>query len=647
MKGLRSVFIKVLFAIICLLLLAACANSGVSPLSSVPPSEASAPASPPDLSGPGLTVDQKVEKLLAAMTLDEKVGQMIQPSREVAGPDEVAKYFLGSVLSGGGSFPGGNSKEDWIGMCTAYQDAAKSTRLGIPVIYGIDAVHGHNTVYGAVVFPQNIGLGAANDPQLMKEIGAVTASEMLTSGVNWNFGPCIAVCRDERWGRSYESYSERPDIVSRLCVPYIQALQQDQKITACAKHYVGDGGTTFGTGDRGYLIDQGDTQLSEADLRGIHLPGYEAAVKAGVKTVMASFSSWNGVNMHQNKYLIQEVLKDELGFKGFVVSDWEGLHHIAANSFSKCIVLCINAGVDMLMEPSTELSAYSKGAVYHWKTAIGLIKDAVKKGQISQARLDDAVGRILRVKFEMGLFENPLGDRSLAAKDFGEEKNRQVAQKAVRESLVLLKNKNAVLPLKKNAKIFVTGPACNDVGAQCGGWTRSWQGGLDEKGDKWMKGTTILEGLQGIAKANGGVVITDPAQAKKADVAVVVVGEGPYAEGPGDDATLDLYSGMALPGNREALAQAKDSGLPVVAILVSGRPRIVTEEIKDWDAFVAAWLPGTEGAAVADVLYGDYDFTGKLSFTWPQSVDQLPLNVDDMGGKTPLFPFGFGLKMKQ
>lgn len=647
MRSHRSALIKLLFGIIALFLIAGCANTGAVQSPEASPSFASPLGSPFDLKDTSLTIDQKVEKLLSVMTLDEKVGQMVQPSRDVVSPAEVQHNMLGSVLSGGGSFPGGNSKEDWIGMCTAYQDAAKSTRLGIPIMYGIDAVHGHNTVYGAVVFPQNIGLGAANDPQLMTEIGNVTAQEMLTSGVNWDFGPCIAVSQDERWGRTYESYSESPDIVSRLCAPYIQALQADQKITACAKHYVGDGGTTFGTGDSGYLIDQGDTRVSEADLRRIHLPGYEAAVKAGVKTVMASFSSWNGVNMHQNKYLIQQVLKDELGFKGFVVSDWEGLHHVGASSFAESTVMCVNAGVDMLMEPGGELTAYTKGYNYHWKQVLEILKNAVIKGQISQERLDDAVGRILRVKFEMGLFESPLGNRALAAQDFGEEQNRQVAQKAVRESMVLLKNEGNVLPLKKSAKIFVTGPACNNIGVQCGGWTRTWQGGVDLDGEKWMKGTTILEGFQKIAQAHGGAIITDPAQAKKADVAVVVIGENPYAEGPGDEKSLDLYSGMALQGNKEALEQARATGLPVVTILVSGRPRIVTDELKDWDAFVAAWLPGTEGAAVADVLYGDYDFTGKLSFTWPASMDQIPINVDDMGGKTPLFPFGFGLKMKQ
>ncbi|MDP4182170.1 MAG: glycoside hydrolase family 3 protein [Bacillota bacterium] len=575
------------------------------------------------------SIENRLNSLMESMTLDEKAGQMLQ-SEMNATPDDVKKYSLGSVFSGADSYPGDNKKEDWIDMCKKYQDAAMSTRLGIPIMFGIDAIHGHNAVNGTVIFPHNIGLGAAGDTELMSEIAGVTASEMIATGVNWDFGPCIAVARDERWGRTLESYSEDPKLVSKLLVPFIKTMQDKYGITATAKHYAADGGTGWNTEYN--HIDRLDANISEEELRKIHIAGYEKAVKAGVKTVMVSFSSWNGVCNHENKYLIQDVLKGELGFKGFVVSDYEGIHMIMKDNLYDQVVAAVNAGIDMLMEPM------------HWKETIDAIKEAVNKGDIKEERINDAVRRILRVKLEMGLFEKPLGNQNLAAKELGSSKNREIAKKAVRESLVLLKNKNNILPLKKGAKIFVTGPAADNVGIQCGGWTVSWQGGMDNNGIKWTQGSTILEGFKKIAEKNGGTIITDEKEAKNADVAVVVIGEKPYAEYEGDDGDLGLYNGLALDGNQKALETAKATGLPVVTILVSGRPRIVTDEIKDWDAFVAAWLPGSEGDAVAEVLYGKYPFTGKLSFTWPADVKQLPINVGDKSGKIPLFPYGFGLK---
>lgn len=580
---------------------------------------------------PNISVDEKVSALINEMTLEEKIGQMIQAERNTASPNEVKNYYLGSILSGGGSAPGKNTQEDWIKMCTQYQEAAMSTRLGIPIIYGVDAVHGHNTIPDAVIFPHNIGLGAAANPVLMADIARVTAAEMIATGVNWNFSPCIAVARDQRWGRTYESFSENPSLVSKLSVPYIKAMQDEYKITVTAKHYVADGGTKWGTGDSEFVIDQGDAQISEEELRKIHLPVYEEAVKAGVKTVMASFSSWNGVKLHENKYLIEDVLKGELGFKGFVISDYEAVHQLSGQDLYSQLVASVNAGVDMFMEPQ------------HWRETIQNIRKAVDNGDIKEERIDDAVARILKVKVEMDLFNNPTGDHKLAASKLGDEKNREIAKKAVRQSLVLLKNENNVLPLKKKAKIFVTGPAANDVGIQCGGWTKTWQGDKDGS-SKWVNGSTILEGFKRIAGANGGTIITDPEDIKSASVAVVVLGEKPYAEGKGDDEKLDLYSGMALSGNKEALDQAKAAGIPVVVILVSGRPRIVTYEIGSWNAFIAAWLPGSEGDAVADVLYGDYEFSGKLPFTWPASSDKIPVK---QGDKSSLFPYGFGLKMTE
>jgi len=576
-----------------------------------------------------LSVDEKVSSLIEIMTLEEKVGQMVQPDRSSASPNDVKKYFIGSILSGGGNAPRPNTKDSWLKMCEDYQEAAMSTRLGIPIIYGVDAVHGHNTLPDAVIFPHNIGLGAAANPELAAEIARVTAAEMIATGVNWNFAPCVAVARDQRWGRTYESFSENPELVNMLSVPYIKAMQDEYKIATSAKHYLADGGTTWGTGEGDHLIDQGDAQISEEELRNIHLPMYEEAVKAGVKTVMVSFSSWNGVKNHENKYLIRDMLKGELGFEGFVVSDYEAVHQLSSKDFYSQLVSAVNAGVDMFMEPM------------HWKKCTKNIKKAVENGDITEETIDDAVSRILKVKFEMNLFSNPVGNRELAADTLGNNENREIAKKAVRESLVLLKNERSVLPLRKNSKIFVSGPASNNVGIQCGGWTKTWQGGQDSS-SKWVNGSTILDGFKKIANENGGTIYTDPQDIYKANVAVIVIGEKPYAEFEGDEEKLDLYSGQALKGNKEALDNAQKAGIPVVVILVSGRPRIVSEEIEDWDAFVAAWLPGSEGDAVADVLYGDYDFNGKLPFTWPSDTDNLK-----PGDKSCLFPYGFGLKMNE
>ncbi|ODM27818.1 glycoside hydrolase family 3 protein [Acetivibrio mesophilus] len=570
-------------------------------------------------------INEKTENLINQMTLDEKVGQMIQAGRNTALPQDVKKYFIGSILSGGGSAPGTNTQKDWIKMCEDYQNAATSTRLGIPIIYGVDAVHGHNTLPEAIIFPHNIGLGAAANPELMSDIASVTAAEMIATGVTWTFAPCVAVAKDIRWGRTYESFGQDPELINMLLVPYIKTMQDKFQIATSAKHYLADGATKWGTGDSGFLIDQGDAQISEEELREIYLPAYEEAVKAGVKTVMVSFSSWNGVKNHENKYLIQDILKGELGFEGFVITDYEATHQLSGQDFYHQLVDSVNAGIDMFMEPD------------HWKETIDNIKLAVEQGDITEERINDAVRRILKVKIEMGLFENPTGNKQLAAAKLGDDKNREIAKEAVRQSLVLLKNENNILPLDKSAKIFVSGPAADNIGMQCGGWTKTWQGGL---GDNWVNGSTILDGFKKIAEASGGAIITDPNDIKSADVAVIVIGEKPYAEGRGDDGELDLYSGQAHPGNRKALEQLQGAGIPVVVILVSGRPRIVTNEIANWDAFVAAWLPGSEGDAVADVLYGDYEFKGKLPFAWPASIDNLPIREGD---DTNLFPFGFGL----
>jgi beta-glucosidase len=561
-----------------------------------------------------LPVETRVEDLISRMTLDEKIGQMTQCSSD-AFPATVATYFIGSVLCGGHQGPGGNnSATEWADLYDSYQDAALSTRLGIPIIYGIDAVHGHNKVRDAVVFPHNIGLGAANDPNLMERVGAVTAKEVAATGIDWTFGPCLAVVRDERWGRTYEGFAEDPQIHNNIVDAYIRGLQgidanmQGEKIVACAKHYIGDGGTTGGQ-------NAGNTECNEAFLRAIHLPPYQRALEAGVGTFMTSFSSWNGTKCVYHDWLITDLLKNELGFDGFVVSDWED---IGSNSTN--VKNAINAGVDMSMAPST------------WSSFINTLRNLANSSQVPQSRIDDAVRRIFRIKFRAGLFEHPYTDRTLLS-SFGSPEHRAVAREAVRKSLVLLKDENDVLPIDKNADVFVAGSSANSLIRQCGGWTIGWQSMPSESS---TSGTTILQGIQMLS--TGSVTVsTNGSGAAGHDVAIVVVGEAPYAEGAGDSSDLHLSSTDVNTINR-----VRNSGVPYVIVLVSGRPMIITDEIADADGFVAAWLPGTEGQGVADVLFGDYGFTGKLPCSWPRDMSQIPINVGDLN-YDPLFPFGFGI----
>lgn len=569
-----------------------------------------------------------IDDLLAEMTLEEKIGQMLQAERVSASPSLVTKYALGSILSGGGSVPGDGGQEAWLSMMQKYQDAAAQTRLGIPVLYGVDAVHGHNNAAGAVIFPHNIGLGAANDPAMMAQIGDATAREVTATGVRWNFAPVVAPVGDIRWGRTYEGFSQDPARVAALSIPYITG-HEAFGVVACAKHFIADGATIWGTGDHGYHIDQGDARMSEETLRSVYLPLYKQAVDAGVKTVMVSFSSWNGVKHHGNQYLITDVLKGELGFEGFVVTDWEALHQVEADGLHDQVVKVINAGVDMLMEPD------------HWPACLTEIRTAVDAGEIPQARIDDAVRRILRVKLSIGLLKHPLGPASGTQATLGDDSVRALAREAAAKSLVLLKNDQGMLPLAKDAKLLVLGPAADDLGVQCGGWTREWQGGRDRANMPWVQGTTILEGLRAVAESSGGRIVTDPAEADGAAAVLVVLGERPYAEGQGDDGTLTLYEGTALPENRAALEAAEATGLPVITVLVSGRPRLVTEELNNWSAFVAAWLPGSEGAGVADVLYGDKPFTGTLPYTWPKTLAQADTKVSATDVGEPLFPLGY------
>ncbi|MGD0654711.1 MAG: glycoside hydrolase family 3 N-terminal domain-containing protein [Thermoguttaceae bacterium] len=587
-------------------------------------------------SGPGKNVpasndaaiEAKIDSLLRTMTLDEKIGQMTEVDLgAIKDKSDIQKYFIGSVLSGGDSDPPDNSPQTWAKTYDELQSWALKTRLKIPLIYGIDAVHGHNNVLGAVIFPHNVGLGATRNPELVEKAARITALEVSGTGINWTFAPCIAVARNIRWGRTYESFGETPELAESLGAAAVRGFQGKNladpgSIVACAKHYMGDGGTTNGK-------DQGNTQCDEATLRKIHLPGYVAAVKAGAGTIMASFSSWNGKKMHGNKYLLTDVLKNELAFKGFLVSDWAGIDQLSPD-FKTAVEQSINAGMDMAMVPN------GPGGKNNYIEFIGLLKELAAEDKVPQSRIDDAVRRILRVKFKTRLFEKPFTDPSLTA-SIGSAEHRQVARDCVRQSLVLLKNENHVLPLAKNLKhLVVAGKAADDLGMQCGGWTIRWQGRTGKVTDG---GTTILAAIrQAVAPGTEVIFSADGENAQGADAAIVVVGESPYAEGNGDRKDLGLAK-----KDIDLVKKVKQSGVPVITVLLSGRPMILGPALDNSDAFIAAWLPGTEGQGVADVLFGDYKPTGKLPHTWPKSMDQVPLNVGDPGADKALFPYGFGL----
>jgi len=566
---------------------------------------------------------ERTANLLGQMTLDEKIGQMTQASREFLKSDEdITLYALGSVLSGGGSGPKRNVPSAWVDMYDGYQRRALKTRLSIPLLYGIDAVHGHNNVRGAVIFPHNIGLGATRNPTLVEEVARATAIEVAATGIRWTFSPCIAVPRDERWGRTYEGFGETAELASVMGRSAIRGYQGDDlakntAILACAKHFIGDGGTLNG-------VDRGDTVVDETVLRQVHLPGYVAAVDVGVGSIMASFNSWNGQKVHGRKDLLSGILKGELGFGGFIVSDWKAIEELAGD-YADEVEQAINAGIDMVMVPD------------NYPRFFNTLKAVVSAGRVSMDRIDDAVGRILTIKFRLGLFEHPFADRSLSGK-IGAPEHRALARRAVRESLVLLKNERQTLPLSKRAHILLAGSGADDIGRQCGGWTISWQG---ETGPV-VPGTTILEAVRRAVSREAIVTYSPEGEIPKgAQVAVVVIGETPYAETKGDRRNLDLD-----PADIKVVERVHKGGIPAVVVLLSGRPLILTPVLPLADAIVAAWLPGTEGDGVADVLFGDFRPTGKLGHSWPASMTDIPLNDDRRGpdsGATPLWPYGFGL----
>lgn len=579
-----------------------------------------------------LAFDKQAKTLLVRMTLDEKIGQMTQAELCHLGDlTDVRKYHLGSVLSGGDADPSdGNSQQAWSDVYDRCQQEALKSRLRIPLLYGIDAVHGHNNVLGAVIFPHNIGLGCAGDAELVEKIARITAQEVRATGINWTFAPCVTVPQDVRWGRTYEGFSENAELTATLGAAAVRGLQgsdlrDPRAVLACAKHFVGDGGTAFGSGvSRKNGLDQGDTRVDEATLRRIHLKPYPPTITAGVGAIMPSFSSWNGTKCSANKYLLTDVLKGELGFEGFVISDYNAIDQVTDN-YKEAVGLSVNAGMDMVMVPKN-YPAFARG-----------LRELVDEGRVPMSRIDDAVTRILRVKCAMGLLDqeqSPLADRSLAH-SLGSDAHRAVARDAVRKSVVLLKNERQTLPISKQLRrVHIAGHSADDIGNQCGGWTISWQG---KSGDA-VDGTTILEAIRStVSPATEVSYSADGSGAQGANLGIVVIGESPYAEGQGDSFDLALAG-----ADIEAVKTMTGVGIPTVVVLVSGRPLIIKDVLDPADAFLVAWLPGTEGQGVADVLFGDYCPSGRLSFTWPRTINQLPVNVDNREGN-PLFELGYGL----
>ncbi|MFJ1532418.1 glycoside hydrolase family 3 protein [Streptomyces mirabilis] len=586
---------------------------------------------------PKLPVKKRVADLVSRMSLEEKAGQMTQAERgALTAQGDIATYDLGSLLSGGGSTPTPNTPEAWAKMIDAFQLRAQATRFQIPLIYGVDAVHGHNNLTGATIMPHNIGIGAARDPQLAERTGTVTAAEVRATGIPWDFAPCLCVTRDERWGRSYESFGEDPALVESM-ETMIQGLQgaangkdlkRNDKVLATAKHFVGDGGTEYGSSTTGsYTIDQGVTKVTRQQLEAVHLAPYQTAVDRGIGSVMPSYSSLDilgdgqgPVKMHARADMINGVLKDRMGFDGFVISDWQAIDQIPGD-YASDVRTSINAGLDMIMVP------------YAYKDFCTTLVDEVRAGRVSEARVNDAVSRILTQKFKLGLFEKPYADTSGAAQ-IGSAGHRAVAREAAAKSQVLLKNATGVLPLKKSQKVYVAGSNADDLGNQTGGWTITWQGASGKHTD----GTTILQGMR---NAGGDVTYSKDASAPTSgyDVGVVVVGETPYAEGVGD---VGNGNDLALTPADQAAVDKVCAAMKCAVLIVSGRPQLIGDRLGEIDALVASWLPGTEGDGVADVLYGKRAFTGQLPVTWPKSEAQLPINVGD-ASYDPQFPYGWGL----
>ncbi len=601
-----------------------------------------AAASPPSITD--AETEAFITELMSRMTLEEKVGQTIQADISAITPEDLAEYPLGSILAGGNSEPRGDAyapAQAWLDLAVAFREAAAGRGgAAIPLIFGIDAVHGHNNVVGATIFPHNIGLGAMRDPDLIRRIAEVTALEVAVTGADWTFGPTVAVPRDDRWGRAYEGYGEHPEIVASYAGAVTLGLQGELaageplaagRIAGSAKHWLADGGTLGGA-------DQGDAQITERELIDIHAAGYPPSIDAGILTVMASFSSWNGVKHTGNPTILTDVLRGPLGFQGFVVSDWNAHGQIPGCSNESCAA-AFNAGIDMFMAPDS------------WRALYHNTLEQARSGEIGMARLDEAVRRILRVKVKLGLFR-PEGPASRSVEGrfehLGSAEHRAVARQAVRQSLVLLKNEG-VLPIRPDANILVAGAAADDIGQASGGWTLTWQGTGNRRAH-FPNGQSIWEGIEEAVSGAGGTAVlsADGSFDARPDVAIVVFGETPYAEFQGDVEHLDFTPDEPL----ETLRALQAQGIPTVSVFLSGRPMWTNPEINASDAFVAAWLPGSEGGGVADVLIGDaqgaarHDFTGTLSFSWPRTAVQTPLNVGQEG-YDPLFAYGYGASYAQ
>ena len=585
------------------------------------------PTPEPEMTKPddAWTIEEKVAWWINHLTIEEKAGQMIQAERTtnngVSGATlfETTSYNLGSILNGGGNVPVGNTVTSWLNMANNYRQASLKSTSGIPIIYGVDAVHGHNNLVNSTIFPHNIGLAAANNPELMRLIGEQTAYEVAQTGMSMNFSPSIGLIKDKRWGRTYETLGENPEVAKNLIGPYIEGLQS-YHIAATAKHFVGDGYTVFGTGMDGRL-DRGNANITEEELLDIHLPLYQEAIDAGVKSIMISYSSINGVRMHQNKHLITDILKGDMQFKGFIISDYEATNDVSGSNFEDKIIRTVNAGIDMLMEPNKFDQAYRA------------ILAGYDKNEIELSRINDAVSRILTVKYEIGLFDEP----DLPDADLRNETSLSVARQAVRESLVLLKN-DGVLPLSKDQDLLILGPGSHNIGIQSGGWTITWQG---QEGNS-TEGTTILEAFQ--AETNG-TIYTSIDDLDQVDAVIVVLAEKPAAEWFGDSDDLSLNGRTGYQENIDLLEALSDVDIPVIAIMISGKPLLMTDYLEVVDGFIMAFLPGTEGLGITDVMYGDYNFKGQLPYTYPKVLAQVTHTMLDPNYDPDdyLFPYGFGL----
>jgi len=609
-------------------------TASIDSAAAVPPAGRADPAMWPVAASPAAITDQATEAritaIIAAMTLEQKVGQLIQADISAIRPDELQRYPLGSILAGGNSGPYGDERASaakWRQLVEEFRAASRAAGAGVPILFGVDAVHGHSNLPEATIFPHNIGLGAARDPDLIARIGAATAAEIAGSGIEWTFAPTLAVPQDLRWGRTYEGYSSDPELVARYATAMTLGLQGPlmpdkpiaaERVAATAKHFLADGGTLDGR-------DQGDAQMTEAELIATHAQGYPAAIDAGALTVMASFSSWNGVKHHGNGSLLTDVLKGRMGFAGLIVGDWNGHGQVPGCSPTACPA-AINAGLDLLMAPDS------------WKGAFESTLAAARSGTIPSARLDDAVRRILRVKFKLGLIGDMLTPRGDTTQ-VGAHAHLDLAREAVSKSLVLLKNDDAILPIRNGARVLIAGPGADNMAMQAGGWTITWQG-TDTRPDDFANGQTIGQAMVAAVRASGGAatIAPDGSFAAKPDVAVVVLGERPYAEFEGDVPHLAFQT---QPAEEQLIARLKAQGIKVVVVFLSGRPMFAGKLLNQADAFVAAWLPGTQGSGVADVLIADAtgkvtrNFTGRLPFAWPNDA-RAPMI-------SPLFPVGYGL----